>query len=314
MKYFTVFFLVLCMIFITKGKKVRGQEVTVYKHHHAHNDSSFHGMKGIKVKKFGDDSIVVYIQKENFSNFEFPNCPFFPKKNKYNGHWAGVGLGFNGYVNSDFNMDFGPRYSYMNLNTARSLVVNLNPIELNLNLVKNHFGFTSGLGFQLSNYYFTGNSTLIPDSSSLVAFNVVDVNGAPVEIRRNKLFVSYLTLPILFEYQTNSRHRINSFHIALGVIAGVRICSYTKQVFDSREQTYYLADAKGNKVASFYVDRFYSRNHSAYHLSPFKLDATVRIGWSILNLWATYSITPMFQKNQGPVLYPWTVGIQLIGW
>jgi len=314
MKYLTVFLLVLCMIFITKGKKVRGQEVNDRKHRHEMNDSDRKGMKVVKIKKFDEDSIVVYIQKKGFGNFEMPDCPFFPKKNKYNGHWAGVGLGFNGYVNSDFNMDFGPKYSYLNLNTARSLVVNLNPIELNLNLVKNHFGFTSGLGFQLSNYYFTGSNTLIPDSSALVAFRVVDINGAPVELRRNKLFVSYLTLPILFEYQTNPKHRISSFHVALGVIGGVRICSYTKQVFGTQDQTYYLADANGNKVASFYVDKCYTRNYNAYHLSPFKLDATLRVGWSILNFWATCSLTPMFQKNQGPVLYPWTVGIQLIGW
>jgi len=308
----------LAVIFLFSATRLSAQEeVQKEKHKHKHHHEKFSGemMEGIKIEHFGDDSMVVYINKDRIDDFPFPDFPpFFCKKGRYNGHWAGVGLGFNGYVNSDFNMDFDPKYHYMNLNTARSLVVNLNPFELNLNLVKNHFGLTSGLGFQLSNYYFTGNYALISDSASLVAFKITDANRNEVDLVRNKLFVSYLNVPILFEYQTNSRHRWNSFHVALGVIGGVRLGSYTKQVYNNWNETYYLSNNNGQQFASYYADKKYTRRHDPYHLAPFKLDATMRIGWSFLNFWATYSLTPMFQKDQGPELYPWTVGIQLAGW
>jgi len=62
------------------------------------------------------------------------------------------------------------------------------------------------------------------------------------------------------------------------------------------------------------VDDHPTRTKDQYHLNPFKLDATMRIGWSFLNFYATYSITPMFQKDQGPQLYPWAAGITLLGW
>jgi hypothetical protein len=202
----------------------------------------------------------------------------------------------------------------MNINTARSLGVNLNPFELNINICKNHFGFTTGLGFHLNNYYFTGNYVMLKDSAALVAYKVQDEKGNYVTLKQNKLFNSYLTLPILFEYQTNRGMRANSFHVSLGVIAGVRIGTYTKQKYSSTGQTYYLVDDKGQRVAQYYVEDEVVRDYGAYHLSPFKLDASFRIGWSFLNLWSSYALTPMFQKNQGPEVFPWNVGITLAGW
>jgi hypothetical protein len=247
-------------------------------------------------------------------DFNMEDFPFCKNKNKFNGHWAGIDLGIGGYVTPDFNMNFNPGYPYMNLNTARSLTVNINPFELNLNLVKNKLGFTTGLGFQISNYYFTDDYILIKDSASLTAYKVQDANGNPVDLKVNKLVVSTLNLPLFFEYQTNPYRRLSSFHVTVGVIAGLRIGSYTKQVYDDKDGSYYLVDSKGNKIATYSVEHHDVRDRGAYHLSPFKLDAAFRIGWSHLNLFGTYSLTQMFQKNQGPELYPFTVGITLLGW
>ena len=130
----------------------------------------------------------------------------------------------------------------------------------------------------------------------------------------NKLSVMWLTVPVLFEYQTNSKMKWNSFHLTLGVVGGVRICSYTKQQFYSRNTTYFLQDDNGKDIGSVDIDNRYTRTHNQYHLNPFKLDATMRIGWSFLNFFANYSVTPMFQKNQGPELYPWAIVITLCGW
>jgi hypothetical protein len=249
--------------------------------------------------------------KDNFNMEDFPFCKH---KNKFNGHWAGVELGMGGYVTPDFDMTFDPAYPYMNMNTARSLMVNLNPFELNVNLYKNKIGFTTGLGFQISNYYFTGNYVMIKDSAALVAYKVQDSQGNPVTMEVNKMVVSYLNLPLFFEYQTNPYRRISSFHVSVGVIAGVRIGSYTKQVYEDKGGSYSLVDASGNKIATYDVEHSTVRDRGAYHLSPFKVDASFRVGWSHLNLFGTYSLTQMFQKNQGPELYPFTVGITLLGW
>jgi hypothetical protein len=249
----------------------------------------------------------------DMDNFNMSDFPFHKNKNKFNGHWAGFELGFGGYLTPDFDMNFKD-YPYMNMNTARSLTVNFNLVEFNVNIYKNKIGFTSGLGFQTGNYYFTDNYVMIPDSATMVAYKVHDAQGMPVNMKVNKMVVSYLNVPLLFEYQTNRYRRLNSFHVALGVIAGVRIGSYTKQEYDNKEETYSLVDNYGNTVATFDVEHYTVRDRGAYHLSPFKVDAAFRVGWSHLNLFATYSLTPMFQKEQGPELYPFTVGISLLGW
>jgi len=279
-------------------------------------DKEWHSreMKGMKIEKMGDDSVVVYINKKSWNHFPMKHTPFGCKKGKYNGHWAGVELGWNGYVNEDFNMTYPANEQYLNLNNARSLMVNLNPFEFNFNLVKNHFGITSGLGFSLNNYYFSNSTLLIQDSLKLVAYNIVDQNGKPADMKVNKLFVSWLTVPVLFEYQTNSKMRMNSFHVSLGVIGGVRLTSYTKQEYYARNTNYFLKDDNGKTVGMFSSGDDAFRDKGQFHLNTFKADLTARIGWSFLNLWTTYSLTPMYQKDQGPVLHPWTVGLTLVGW
>lgn len=250
----------------------------------------------------------------NWDEFDFRDFPFKKNKHKYNGHWAGFELGIGGYVNSGFNMDFNPEYPYLNMNTARSLMVNFNLFETNVNLVDQHFGFTTGLGFQTSNYYFTDNYVMLQDSAVLVAYKVQDEYGNAVSLKTNKMVVSYLNLPLLFEYQTNRYRKSNSFHIAAGVIGGVRIGSYTKQTYRNESGNYYLVDDKGNRVAAYDVNDYKVRNRGPYHLSPFKVDAALRFGWSHLNFFATMSLTRLFQTNQGPEVYPYTVGLTLVGW
>ena len=193
-------------------------------------------------------------------------------------------------------------------------MVNINPFEFNFNLARNHFGITSGVGFSLNNYYFSNSIMLIQDSMKLVAYNIVDQNGKPADMKVNKLYVSWLNVPVLFEYQTNSKMRLNSFHFTLGVIGGVRIGSYTKQEYYARNTDYFLKDDNGKTVATFNSGEKPFRERGQYHMNTFKAEATARIGWSFLNLWTTYSLTPMYQKDQGPVLHPWTVGLTLIGW
>jgi hypothetical protein len=270
---------------------------------------------GVKVEKVGNDSLVIHVKKHDIEKCCQNEFPFSRKKGKYNGHWAGIDFGWNGYVNPDFNMTFPQDQQYLNLRTSRSMMVNLNPFELNLNLVKNHFGLTSGLGFSLNNYYFSNSYMLIPDSLSLVAYKIVDEKGNAADMRVNKLYVGWLTVPVLFEYQTNPKIKANSFHVSLGVIGGIRLEAYQKMEFKNADNmTYYLQDQNGKTVGTLYIDNKCERKHSEFHLNPFKLDATMRVGWSFLNFWTTYSISPMFLNNQGPELYPWTVGITLLGW
>ena len=57
-----------------------------------------------------------------------------------------------------------------------------------------------------------------------------------------------------------------------------------------------------------------TKSHDDYHLQPFKADATFRIGWGYVNLFATYNLVQMFRLDKGPELHQFAAGITFLGW
>ena len=211
-------------------------------------------------------------------------------KQKFNGHWGGFDLGVNGYVDKDFNIDVPVEYDYLTLKYEKSIDVNINVYEQNINLANNKFGMITGIGFRWNNYRFSNNVVLVPDSSEVYGFRDYSRDWA-----KSKLVVNYITIPLLFEYQTNRFSRKNSFHITAGAIFGWRYASHTKMLY-------------------FNNGRHKPKQWDSFHLNPFRYDATMRIGWGVINLYATYSMNTMFKEGRGPELYPFAIGITLIGW
>ena len=70
--------------------------------------------------------------------------------------------------------------------------------------------------------------------------------------------------------------------------------SHTKQV--------YFIDGKKQKDKDF----------QDFHLHPFRYDATARIGWGRLNLFASYALNSMFKEGKGPELTPFALGIRVV--
>jgi hypothetical protein len=212
------------------------------------------------------------------------------RKHKFNGHWGGVDLGINGYVNEDFGTEVPDAYSFLDLKYEKSADVNINVYEQNINLANNQLGLVTGIGLRWNNYRFEDNVVLFPDTTPLMGYK--DYSR---EYEKSKLVVNYVTVPLLLEYQTNRFSRSNSFHIAGGMVLGWRYASHTKMLY-------------------FEDGRRRPKSNDSFELNPFRYDATVRIGWGIINLYATYSLNKMFENNGGPELYPVAVGITLAGW
>lgn len=300
---------------ITSGKEEKdGKGYVVY------SDNYYDSVKvkvgGIKVEVYeGDDSVRVIVGDREVRVDDDGNVRYYRnKKRKFNGHWAGFELGLNGYLNTDGNQSFPPEYEYMDLRMTKSIAVNVNFFEQNVALSKNQkWGFITGLGLEWHNYRFSRNTRLNSDSSFLIGY--IDQG---ISIRKTKLTTLHLTVPVLFEFQTNHRHKKNSFHIGAGVVAGARLSSHTKKYYNELNKDFEVTrynTASGNYETEFLAN---SPGHSKgktfddFFLQPFKFDATVRIGWGFINLFGTYSINQMFQKDKGPELYPWTIGITFL--
>jgi hypothetical protein len=73
----------------------------------------------------------------------------------------------------------------------------------------------------------------------------------------------------------------------------MRIGSHTKQVYKS-DDVYYKP-----------------KTHDDFNLNPFRCSAMLRLGYGKLDLYASYALNGLFKKDEGPQLYPFTVGITL---
>jgi hypothetical protein len=269
---------------------------------------------GIVVTK-GDDSVKVKVGNRVIIIDEDGNVKTRHNKwPKFNGHWAGLDLGLNGYVNKDFNMNFPKEYEYLDLRMEKSVSVNLNFFEQNIPLAKNQrWGIVTGLGMAFNDYRFLHPTRLSMDSSSLEGYRYEDIS-----IRKSKLSMYYLTLPILFEFQTAPIYHKDGFHINLGVIIGARLSSHTKVYYNELNTEFNLSQYNPGTGEYEVVFTGISPNDPKEHhygdwfLQPFKFDATARIGWNFLNFYATYSLNTLFREGKGPEVYPWSAGISLI--
>jgi hypothetical protein len=207
------------------------------------------------------------------------------KKPKFNGHWAGFELGVNGLLNKDMVIASPDGYEFMDLNYAKSIAVNLNFFEQNINLIGQKLGLVTGMGISWNNYRFDKNVVLTHEGK-FDGYNDLDPTRS---YEKSKLVVSYLRVPLMLEYQTNSKMKTNSFHVSGGVVGAVKIGSHSKIIYD------------GNK----------SKDRNDFYINPFKVDAIAKIGWGVINLYGSYSLTEMFRKDKGPVAYPFELGITL---
>jgi hypothetical protein len=259
--------------------------------------------------KFNKDSIKIIIlgdEKEKNTIFTFGNTEIAtnkhgkvfiektyetPKSHRFRGHWAGFELAYNGYVDKNFSSALPTQYEFLKLNTAKSVGVNLNLFELNANIINNRFGVVSGIGFQWNNYRFDRDVVLLPDSGRIAGYHNTNIHS----YLKSKLAETWVRVPLFLEYQTAKR-KWKQFHIAAGGVFGYKIDSHSKQVhYEGGERNY---------------DKLYND----FYLNPIKLDGEVRIGWGPINLFASYSFTQMFEKNKGPEIYPFMIGITLASW
>lgn len=214
------------------------------------------------------------------------------KSGKFKPHWAGLEMGLNNYMNSDFSMSLDPAASFMDLNTSRSWNFNLNFMEYGIGFGTDKVGLVTGLGLEWMNFHFDGTGSIRKDANGVIEPYTPQyvTDGASVE--KTKLQTTYLTAPLLLEFQIPAGKK--RVFISGGVIGGVKLGSNAKVVY--RED--------GNKQKEKKKDDF--------NLSSLRYGLTVRAGYRNLKLFANYYPVSLFEKDKGPELYPFAVGLTLL--
>lgn len=251
------------------------------------NDSVSVVLNNKRIVIVTDDSVKVKLgQRDYVISDNGVTINKHPKTPKFKGHWAGFQLGVNGLLDNNMAIGSPAGYEFLDLNYAKSIAVNINFLEQNINLISQHLGLVTGMGISWNNYRFTDHNVVLSHEGEFDGGYDTDPARS---YEKSKLVVSYLRVPLILELQTNSKMKANSFHIGGGVIGAVRLGSHSKIIYD------------GNK----------SKDRSDFYINPFKVDAVATIGWGVINLYGTYSLTEMFRSNKGPVAYPFEIGITL---
>lgn len=219
-------------------------------------------------------------------------------------HWGGIDLGVNVLLTPDNNTDYPEGSEWLEQDYARSLSWSFNLFETKIRIVKDYVGLVTGIGLTYNSYTF-GDSVNVVTNDMVT---VVDNMGNPIDVGdttfaqigefnfdKNKFRASYLRIPLMLEFNT-SLDPERTFHVAGGVIGGWNMGTIKKQKYDE--------DGVKAKI----------REKADFNLTPFTLDAAVRIGYRNYTLFANYGLTPLFEDGKGPELHNLTVGLALVPW
>jgi len=206
---------------------------------------------------------------------------------KFKPHWAGFEMGLNNYLNNSGSMSLDNSMSFMDLNTSRSWNFNLNFMDYGFGLGSDKIGLVTGLGFEWNNYHFDN-----PSSIKEVDGVIEELPLTYTDIKKNRLQTTYLRAPLLLEFQIPAGSK--RIYLSAGPVAAVKLGSNTKIVYKENGDEQDL------------------KNKDDYNLSPLRYGFTARAGYRGLRLYANYYMTPLFEANKGPELYPFSVGITLL--
>lgn len=209
-------------------------------------------------------------------------------QDKFSGHWAGIDLGFNAFLNTDYS-NYDSEFMKNNVFRSNSLYVNLIQQNIGFQRNRNTIGMITGLGVQFQNYRLNQNTTIEKQPNGFIVPKTLYFN----DNQRSKLSLIYITVPILAEFQIPINNYENRLYFSGGIFLGYRISSYTKIIY---------RDEKKEKL----------KTPDQFSIHDFKYGFMFRTGYRWINLFATYDLTTFFKKDLGPELTPFSFGITLL--
>jgi len=204
----------------------------------------------------------------------------------FRGHWAAVEMGVNSFAKVDYK-GFTPNFMDLNQNKSFEIAINFLRYSIGLQKDKRNIGLVTGLGLTYNDYRFS-NAYSIENDNGMVVPVVLDKTG----LSKSKLSTSFLTVPLMLEFQIPVNGPNKRIYLSAGVIGGIKVGSHTKVKMD------------GNK----------SKSHGDFNINPFRYGTTARIGYKGINLFGTYYYSAFFKDGRGPQMYPFTIGIGLMNW
>lgn len=243
------------------------------------------------IEKDGNTSVNFGDRTTHFDDWDVD----FHHKPSFRGHWAGVEFGVNGFMDKNNSFTMKDDLAWLDLKQARSWNFNVNFMQYSIGFGTDKIGLLTGMGLEFNNYHFSNPISIKVDNtdgSATYGMTVVDTSYNNFDVSKTKLSTTHLTIPLLLEFQIPTGDRGHRIFVSGGVIGGLRIGAHTKVIYDDN----------GRKK---------DKNREDFNLSTFRYGFTARIGYRGLKLFANYYPVALFEKDKGPEVYPFSVGLVL---
>lgn len=171
------------------------------------------------------------------------------------------------------------------LNNLKSSNVNIWLFMQKLNVVKHVVNLKYGLGLEMYNFRYDSRISYRKDP-------VPYVYNDSISFSKNKLYVGYLTVPLMVNINPTPDKK-RSFSFSAGVSAGYMLSNRNKQVSAERGK---------------------QKNNGDFNLEPWRLAAVAELGLGPVRLYGSYSINRLHKESTGLEQYPYAVGIRFSNW
>ena len=203
----------------------------------------------------------------------------------FTGHWAGIDFGINGLDGQTAG------FPESDIFRSNSLYVNLIQQSIRLQRTRNTIGLVTGLGFQAKSYRLNNSTTFEKNQSGEIVQKTLLFDSN----QKSKFSMTYLTAPLLLEFQIPVNHYANRIFISGGMYGAYRLSSHTK--------IKYRLDRKREKL----------KTPGDFSLQDFRYGVMVRLGYRQYQFFCSYDIQPLFREEARiPGLYPVTFGVTLL--
>ncbi|MFM7006020.1 MAG: porin family protein [Flavobacteriales bacterium] len=203
-----------------------------------------------------------------------------------NAIWSGIGINANGFLNAKNELATTTELSFLTLDPAKSIGVQLNFAEKRFPIIKDYLGVVTGLGFSWNRYSIKGDYDFSVVNDTLVA-NLTGMNYS-----KNILSSTYLQAPLLLQISTN-KNPSHAWNISAGVVGGIRV--------DARQVQKWEADGKKNK----------DKTKDDFQFNPFQASLIATVGYGDWSLYMTYGLSDVFNEGAAPKVRGVNAGILL---
>lgn len=171
------------------------------------------------------------------------------------------------------------------LQNGKSSNVNFWFFAKKLNLNKHILNLKYGLGLEMYNFRYDTRLSYRKDTEPFV-FN------DSISFSKNKLFVKYITVPLMINYHSNPDKK-NSFSMSAGLSAGYLLASRNKQISNERGKQ----KVKGD-----------------FNFTPFRVAAVGELGLGPVRLYGSYSLNKLQKDITRVEQFPFAIGIRFSNW